>query len=55
MKNEDNLDRLQIEQMMDQANALYKEGKTQEAQDLYDKISAMNKKIQEESSKSISV
>jgi hypothetical protein len=45
----------QIEQMMDQANALYKDGKTQEAQDLYDKISAMNKQIQEESSKSLSV
>ena len=45
----------QIEQMMEQANALYKEGKTQEAQDLYDKISAMNKQIQEETNKSLSV
>ena len=45
----------QIEQMMEQATALYKEGKTQEAQDLYDKISAMNKQIQEETNKSLSV
>ena len=45
----------QIEQMMEQANALYKDGKTQEAQDLYDKISAMNKQIQEETNKSLSV
>lgn len=45
----------QIEQMMEQANALYKDGKTQEAQDLYDKISAMNKQIQEDANKSLSV
>ena len=45
----------QMEDMMNQANALYKEGKTTEAQALYDQISSMNKSIQDESSKSLSV
>ena len=44
-----------IEQMMEQANALYKEGKTTEAQALYDQISALNKQIQEEANKTLSV
>ena len=33
----------QIESLMAQASALYKEGKMQEAQDLYAKISELNK------------
>lgn len=36
----------EMEIMMNQANTLYKEGKTQEAQEIYNKISDMNKAIQ---------
>ena len=32
--------------MIDQANNLYKEGKTQEAQELFDKVGAINKEMQ---------
>lgn len=35
-----------IEKMMEEANVLYKEGKAEEAQKMYDKISAMNKQLQ---------
>ena len=45
----------QVETMMEQANALYKEGKTVEAQAMYDKISELNKQIQENTSNSLSV
>ena len=45
----------QVETMMEQANALYKVGKTVEAQAMYDKISELNKQIQENTSKSLSV
>ena len=45
----------QVETMMEQANALYKEGKTAEAQAMYDKISELNKQIQENTSNSLSV
>ena len=45
----------QVEQLMEQANVLYKEGKTTEAQAMYDKISELNKQIQEKSSISLSV
>lgn len=38
-----------IEQMMNQANALYAEGKVEEAQKMYDEISALNKQTQTES------
>ena len=34
-----------IEKMLEEANALYKEGKTEEAQVLYDKISQLNKEL----------
>ena len=37
----------QIEEMMNQANALYAAGKLEEAQAMYDKISELNKKVQE--------
>ena len=36
----------EMEIMMNQANSLYKEGKTQEAQEIYTRISDMNKAIQ---------
>lgn len=45
----------QVETMMEQANALYKDGKTAEAQAMYDKISELNKQIQENTSNSLSV
>ena len=45
----------QVETMMEQANALYKEGKTVEAQAMYDKISELNKQIQGNTSNSLSV
>ena len=45
----------QVEQLMEQANALYKGGKTTEAQAMYDKISALNKEIQAKSNNSLSV
>ena len=45
----------QVEQLMEQANVLYKDGKTAEAQAMYDKISELNKQIQEKSSTSLSV
>lgn len=38
-----------IEQMMNQANSLYAEGKVEEAQKMYDEISALNKQTQTES------
>ena len=44
----------QVEQLMEQANALYKEGKTTEAQAMYDKISEMNKQIQAKEGNSLS-
>lgn len=37
----------QIEQMMTQANELYAAGKVEEAQSMYNKISALNKELQE--------
>jgi len=37
----------QIEQMLEQANALYKEGKLDEAQAMYDQISVLNKELQQ--------
>ncbi|MBQ6324066.1 MAG: hypothetical protein IJI22_04440 [Bacilli bacterium] len=43
----------QIEEMLEQANALYKEGKTQDAQSLYDEISALNKELQAETQKTL--
>ena len=36
----------ELQTMIDQANNLYKEGKTQEAQELFDKVGAMNKEMQ---------
>ena len=45
----------QVEQLMEQTNVLYKDGKTAEAQAMYDKISELNKQIQEKSSTSLSV
>ncbi len=45
----------QVEQMMEQANALYKDNKVEEAQALYTKISEMNKQIQEKANNSLSV
>ena len=36
-----------IVNMMEEANKLYKDGKTEEAQALYDQISELNKKFQE--------
>lgn len=36
----------EMQVMMEQANTLYNEGKTQEAQALFDKVSAMNKELQ---------
>ena len=35
-----------IESMMNQANALYSAGKVEEAQEMYNKISELNKKVQ---------
>lgn len=40
----------EMQMMMEQANTLYKAGQTQEAQALFDKVSAMNKEIQAGSS-----
>ena len=40
---------------MEKANGLYKEGKTTEAQAMYDKISELNKVIQEKSGASLSI
>ena len=45
----------QVEQMMEQANTLYKDGKTDEAQAMYTKISELNKQIQEKTNNSLSV
>lgn len=42
-----------IEGMMEKANILYKEGKTAEAQAMYDQISSMNKALQEQNSSGI--
>ena len=39
-----------IEEMMNKANQLYKEGKVNEAQEMYDQISMLNKQLQESSS-----
>lgn len=36
----------ELQIMIDQANSLYKEGKTQEAQELFDKVGAINKEMQ---------
>lgn len=36
----------ELQTMIDQANNLYKEGKTQEAQELFDKVGAINKEMQ---------
>ena len=49
--NEDGLTakQAQLEQMMQQANKLYSEGKVEEAQTMYDQISILNKEIQGES------
>ena len=38
----------QIEQKMTQANTLYAQGKVEEAQKLYNEISALNKQLQPE-------
>ncbi|MBQ3511246.1 MAG: hypothetical protein IJA30_02985 [Bacilli bacterium] len=37
----------ELQTMIDQANNLYKEGKTQEAQELFDKVGAINKEMQD--------
>ena len=42
-----------IEGMMEKANNLYKEGKTAEAQAMYDQISSMNKALQEQNNSGV--
>ena len=36
----------QIEEMLEKANSLYREGKAQDALDLYNQISLLNKELQ---------
>ena len=45
----------ELESLMEQANILYKEGKTEEAQAIYDKVSEMNKGMQGNNSEGVAI
>lgn len=45
----------ELENLMEQANILYKEGKAEEAQAIYDKVSEMNKAMQENNSEGVAI